>query len=437
MTAARDEAMIITVLRAQSRTGKSYSLRDGVLEKTSVATAKGRAVGLTVDTARDHAELLREITGELRSVLIPGYFSGSDVNEPFDIVYEAELRELLGPAGKGEVDGVWEIKGRPAPVAARLKKSIEPCAWQLLDFDTPEGMPPEFAGLDIAGRLALLEKVVPGISACERIECRSSTARIVKPGGVPGRASHAWVRLGDPTLTETLRLHIQVEAALHSLSFLSPRHSTTTGEIIGQARLTLLDLAVLIRGRIVFCSAPTISDAMAKAGWTVADAGVTIVNAGAGALDISGIAKPSAERLEAYRLKTGEHLKIGGQKASFSVTSCGALDLDTPVETTHAPVASFGEAVKWLQGQPKGTHLRCQTPFRDSVSEAAFICIDRGGQPYLYDSGTTTTYRLAAALPRELPDMRAVGSKLAAAVEGGMKDALAPAGSEDAMRWPW
>ena len=72
MTAARNEAMIITVLTAQSRTGKSYSLRDGVLEKTSVATAKGRAVGVPVDTAQDLAELLRKITGDPRSVLIPG-----------------------------------------------------------------------------------------------------------------------------------------------------------------------------------------------------------------------------------------------------------------------------------------------------------------------------------------------------------------------------
>jgi hypothetical protein len=190
MTAARDEATIITVLAAQSRTGKSYSLRDGVLEKTSVATVKGRAIGVPVGSAQDLAALLNEVTGDPSTVLIPGHFIGNDGGQPFDIVFEKELGELLGkPVGDDALAGVHAINGRP--VAARLKRSIEPCKWQVLDFDEPEGMPPEFAGLDIAGRLALLERVVPAISTCERIECRSSTARVVPPGGGPGRASHA------------------------------------------------------------------------------------------------------------------------------------------------------------------------------------------------------------------------------------------------------
>jgi Virulence-associated protein E len=407
MTAARNEAMIITVLTADKPTGKSYSLRDGKLDKVGVVNATGRAVGRPVDTAQDHAELLRKVTSDQRSVLIPGNFTGSSVGVPFDIVVKDELTELLGPGTTEEElrSGVWEIDGRPVGVAARLKESIEPCAWQVLDFDTPEGMPDKFK-LDIAGRLALLEEVVPGISTCERVEARSSTARVVKPGEVPGRASHAWVRLSDPALAETLRVHIQVEAALDGLSFLSPKRSRATGEIIDHARLTLFDTSVLIRGRIVFCSAPVISAGMAADGYTVADAGVEIVNAGAGPLDISGIRKPSQKRLEDYRKLTGERLKIkaGRDGASFSVTSRGALKPETPIEAEDAPVTSFGEAVKWLQDQPEEAKIRCQAPFRESVSWAAFIKLDPAGQPYLHDSGTSTSYRLAKHVPREVPE---------------------------------
>ena len=388
-------ATTLTVLTSQKRTGKSYSLRDGALQKTSVATAKGRAISVPVGSTQDLAALLNEVTGDPSAVLIPGHFIGNDGEQPFDIVFEKELGELLGkPLGDVALAGVHAINGRR--VAARLKRSIEPCVWQLLDFDTPEGMPPDFAGLDIAGRLALLEKVVLGISTCERIECRSSTARIVKPGGAPGRASHAWVRLSDPALVETLRLHIHVEAELHGLSFLSPRRSTKTDKTIGQSRLTLFDLSVLIRGRIVFCSSPTITRAMAQDGWSVADAGVTIVNRGAGALDISHIAKPAPERLKTYREKTGERLNVSGHGASLAVVSRGLLTLDTPIETDRAPsVETLGDAVKWLRDQPKETRQRCQTPFRTSVSEAAFIRLDTRGEPFLHDVGATTTYRLA------------------------------------------
>ena len=392
------DADTITFLLADRRTGKSYSLSsDGTPKKTSVATAKGRAHGVPVHDAVGLVVVLEQATSDPKAVLIPGHFVGNDDEEPFDIIYEQELAELLGKAkGDEKLAGMHHIDGRR--VAARLKRSIEPCAWTLLDFDTPEGMPPELADLNIAGRLGRLEPVVPGISACERVENRSSSARIVRPGGQPGRATHAWIRVSNPDLVETLRLHIHVEAELAGLSFFSPRYSTKTGEVIAQSRLTLLDLAVLIRGRIVFCSAPTIDRTMTNAGWSVADAGVAIVNPGGGPLDISRLAKPAPERLKTYRGRTGEQLQVSGRGASFSVISRGALDLDTIIETDHAPsVKTFGDAVKWLRSQPKDTHLRCQTPFRYSLSEAAFIKLDKNSEPFLHDAGTATTYRLDAS----------------------------------------
>ena len=104
------------------------------------------------------------------------------------------------------------------------------------------------------------------------------------------------------------------------------------------------------------------------------------------------LAKPAPGRLtRPYREKTGERLEVNGHGASFAIVSRGLLTLDTPIETDHAPVETFGDAVKWLRGQPKGTRLRCQAPFRTSGSEAAFIRLDPRGEPFLHDVGTTTT----------------------------------------------
>ena len=166
MAAARDEAMIITVLTAQSRTGKSYSLRDGVLEKTSVATAKGIAIGVPVGSAQDLAALLNEVTGDPSAVPIPGHFIGNDGEQPFDIVFEKELAELLGkPVGDDALAGVHVIDGDR--VAARLKRSIEP-----------------------------LRLAVAGLRYTRRHAARARGPRHRRPAGPPGndRARHLDLR---------------------------------------------------------------------------------------------------------------------------------------------------------------------------------------------------------------------------------------------------
>jgi hypothetical protein len=391
---------VITVLTSQQPTAKSYSLIGGELKKKAAVHAKGIAIGMAVHTAEELADVLRGVTASPNEVLIPGFFVGSKADEPFDVVYKTELKAWLGPAGKDGLSGLWEGDKGERPRAARIKGSVEPCAWQLLDFDSPPGMPGELADLDVVGRLELLEKISPGISRCERVQCRSSSARIVKPGGVPGRASHAWVQLSDPKLLDAWRSHMRVEAPLRGVSFPVFRRSKVTGEPIGSrpVHLTLIDLAVLHAGRIVFCSAPTIGRTT-MAGYSVVDAGVEIVNPGAGPLDISWARKPADARLAAYHDVTGECLDITRDGTSLVAHSYGMITLDTPIEAQDAPVVTVGEAAEWLKGQPKDTHVRCQTPFRESDSWAAFVNLDHAGKPFLYDSGTETNYWLANEIP--------------------------------------
>ena len=155
-------------------------------------------------------------------------------------------------------------------------------------------MPAKFAELGIAGRLDLLEEVLPGISTCERVEYRSSSARVLGPGVAPGRTSHAWIKVSDPSKVEVLRAHVRVEAELHGLSFPSPRHSSATGEVIDHARLTLVDTSVWGSGRMVFISKPTLSADLQRDRWIVNDAYVHIVNEGGGALDLSHVTVPES-----------------------------------------------------------------------------------------------------------------------------------------------
>ena len=448
---------IITVLTAESVTGKRYSLIGGELEKKAVAYAKGSAVSVAVNTAEELLNLLREVTESPNKVLIPGAFVGSKIGEPFDIVYEKELREWLGPDGKGDVSGLWHGDDGERPRAARVKGSVEPSVWQCLDCDTPPGMPPELAGLDIAGRLELLEKISPGISRCERVEERSASARIVAPGSAPKGASHAWIRISDPALLDAWRNHMRIEAPLHGASFPVSRRSTATGEAIGKPiHLTLIDLVVLTAGRLVFCSRPQIGRTT-MAGWKVADAGVRIVNPGGGVLDISRMGMPTQDRLAAHHEATGECLDITRDGKSLVVDSYGTITLDMPIEAKNAPVSTIGEAWEWLKRQPKGTHVRCQSPFRESTSWAAYVNLGHDGKkPFLHDSGTSTNYWLTDEIPAHVIDRlrkaltgrpgAAAGPDAGEAPRGSGEvpgldgtvvapdhEVLTPAGSEDAI----
>jgi P4 family phage/plasmid primase-like protien len=419
-------ADVITVLSTARPVGKHFELRNGQVHKGNGARfALGQARGAPIATAQHLMALLANVTAETNTVLIPGHFIGNDDETPFEIITKSDLADRLDlPEDSHGLAGIHTIDGQR--MAARLKVSIEPCAWLPLDFDKPPAMPEALAKLDIAGRLARLESIVPGISTCERVECRSSSARVVEAGHEPDPVSHAWVRVSDPEKIATLRLHVHVEAELAGLSFPSPNYSRTTGEVVGQRRLTLCDLAVWGIGRIVFTAAPCISSEMAAAGWTVAGPGLRIVNEGAGTLDLGKIKLPSRKRRAAYCRATGEHLEFSGKGRSLAIVSRGLLTHDTPIDTDQAPVSTFGEALRYLRDHPEIDRLRCQAPFRRSASEAAFIRLTGPGLAgFVHDSGVTTTFRC------EDPDVSVLAACAATFLQAAVAQEFAERHGED------
>ena len=106
-----------------------------------------------------------------------------------------------------------------------------------------------------------------------------------------------------------MKQHCHVEMVLHGKSFLSPRYSRRSpGAVIGHARRSVFDLAVLDAGRLIFCSLPELSQAMIDAGYVVDDANITIVNERGGPLVISGIELPDDTIRARYGEVTGEKL---------------------------------------------------------------------------------------------------------------------------------
>ena len=384
----------ITLIKAVSPpvVGKHFSMVNGTERKRSMAyITKGVAETRVVPDAETMVALLREVTERDDIVICPGLFHGATVGVPFDIVTKRGLASMLGLPGEDHAPGgVQNIKGKL--VAARIKDGISPSCWALCDADDPEGIPAQWSALDIGQRLALLEKVVPGLSACERILARSSSARVLRPGAAPGHHSHAWIRLSDPQQLERLRIHLQVHTVLEGLSFLHQKKSRATGAPIGIEHRTVIDTSVFQAGRLVFCSKPSLDQTMT--GCKVVDAGITVENAGIGALKLNlpmhGV---TTTALHSYRSKTNIKLAVSRSKnGNLNAHSVGQLRLDTMIEQRG------GAAKRLVTGSGEmapGSKLRCDTPFRYSASgDAAFIGWSAAGVPMLHDSGTSTTYHL-------------------------------------------
>ncbi len=123
-----------------------------------------------------------------------------------------------------------------------------------------------------------------------------------------------------------------------------------------------------------------------------------IVNPGGGVLNIGSIELPGKEPLKRYEKTTGQSVSFSHEHGALRVIVRNVLKLDTEIEV-KGDVKPLSE---WLAEMEIGQKLRCETPFRASISEAAFIKKDGDTDAILYDSGTNTIYPLAATFPDDI-----------------------------------
>jgi hypothetical protein len=199
--------------RAPTSVGKTYSIADGKLTKTSVASIT-KGVALTFPaTAENFVGALRHATESNNLALVLDSFIGATPDSPqIQVVTEDRLQSLTGgKIGDTNGQGFFSIGG--AIISARLKRLMQGSGWILLDADSPEGMPEDWTRLTLAERLTRLEPVLPGISTCRRIEYLGSSARVVNgSGAAKPEATHALIEISDPARLTLLRNHVRVES---------------------------------------------------------------------------------------------------------------------------------------------------------------------------------------------------------------------------------
>jgi putative DNA primase/helicase len=387
----------ITVIKSKTPTKvcKSYSLDPtGKLEKRAAANISvGQAKRVEVEEASYFVDLLNRVTEMQDIALCPGDWQRSQAGKQFKVLTEKALCELVG--GKiSEVQG-GVIDHRGELISARLARGINYSSWLLLDADNPPGIPSEWAEMGIAERLELWEPFLPGVGRCERIELRSSSARVVKNGEAPGMRSHAWIRVSDPNKIPILKAHIQVQIVLHSASFAFERRSRDDPhKVLASEHRSVFDLAVFDKGRLVFCAKPEVD----IEGYGVVDADVTLVNEGEGSLDLTLINLPSAAELSQHSIRTKQNLEFTHSGTGVQTVETGLLTPETEIEV-KGDVRSLSE---WVSRMSAGDKIRCEAPFRESQSEAAFIGLQKNGQPFIFDVGNTTKYVIAKRTAAEI-----------------------------------
>ena len=366
---------------------KRYTMGpDGSLVKTAIANViEGVAEYHHAVDADAMAHLLRDITRQSNRVLCAGRWRGCD-GESFRIVTERELARKVGKSvGDEALGGVVEHNGER--FAARLKRGIAPSQWVLFDADNPPGIPPHLAAMTVSERLEYWETMLPGLSTNERVELRGSSSRVHSVDEEPGPATHVWMRVDDPSSIARMKAYLSVAMVNQGLSFRYKRHSRLVpGTVVGIEARSVFDLSVFDAGRLVFCAQPDVE----PAGYVAADADIKIVNRGGGLLHIAHLKLPSRKDLKTYRERTGIDLELMDE--GLSVIDRGQLSLDTEITRR-------GEAkrlVDWLEGMRSGDKLRCESPFRESSSEAAFILKKQDGSAIVHDVGSGTTYTMQA-----------------------------------------
>lgn len=425
---------IITVVRdPENYLGKRFDTNpDGSISKSSnVRLSFGIAVQHHVPTHAALVELLNDVGNDPHAAIINAAFPGIEIDETFIILSESEIEKRLGlpAANREQQKGIHQLEynGKTYHAVGRFKENVRPSNWQLLDRDIDSHTPDKYVGLNTEAWLSALAAIIPGVDKVSYVETPSASSRVTHEGKAVGHGnSHLWILIAEPEDLERFRSSLIVRAAQAEMTWPKPRYSRSEeGKVIGRSLMTILDPSVLIPGRLVFDGQPTVSGNL-----SVLPMNVSFHQGDHDTLDTTATPFPDVREIKVIMRKAGveidAHIDSGGLK--FSADN---LSLDTEIETQQFGVLTLSQLVKpGIQGK-----VRCQSPFRDSESWAAFVSTNTEGIPFIFDSGTNTTHWLTNFEREELKTLLAtevieqlmpkVKADAAVALEDEAVDALA------------
>ncbi len=392
-TVPDQSSAIITVVRDPNNIlGKRFDLNpDGTISKQSaVSLSFGIAVQHEVETTEELEALLIEVSQDPYAAIINSSFKGVAIGEEFIILSAGEIEKRLGipRSDRERQQGVHQIEhdGKTYKAVGRFKENVSPSAWQLLDRDIDKHTPAKYKSLTTSEWIAELAAIIPDIDKVSYVETPSTSSRVMDQGKSVGSGNaHVWVKVLNPEDVERFRSAIVVLAAKQDMTWMKPRFSRTEPDkIVATSLTTILDPSVWTPGRLVFVGQPTVGE-----GLTVDPLKAIIHHGENDALDLSALVLPDAAQMRDISRKVGVEMKAHGTGGGVRI-SANDLKLGTEIETKDHGIVTVRQIIeRGITGQ-----VRCQTPFRDSQSWAAFYSTNVDGIPFVYDNGTGITHWL-------------------------------------------
>jgi hypothetical protein len=327
------------------------------------------------------------------------------------------LAQELGcdPEDRAKLAGFHKLGGKW--VAARIKESMVRGNYLLFDRDLADEMPDVLAAQPFEDWRRTVALVVPGFEDCGMVRLPSTTSRIVLDGErLDSFSCHAIVKVDDADDIERAWQVAYRRTLTTKLAAAEPwdddvtlafrkgvyERKKGTGALLRWSWWSIYDRSTWAVAREVFDGKPH-----------PVDPGIVVMPARAHLIDgaslrLSAITDPSPEEEEAmaaaeealtgcrvtctrtHRLAQrpkGARRRFKGWKIIVE-----ALTEDTDLDLGGGKWATIAE----LQAAGAG-HTRCQAPFRESSSMAAFYNTFADGTPFVFDSGTNEWFVLRRA----------------------------------------
>ena len=383
---------------------------DGSINKARAKSSRYTARTVAVDGVAALAGVIRGVGSRADQMISLSLFDDSPADE-WQVWACWDLAEALG-CDKGDRAALagFHLIGETW-VAARIKESMRLGSFLLFDRDMSEGMPKALADLEVDDWRAAAALLFPGADTCGCVLLPSTSNRIVVDGvGGRSRACHMIVEVDDPELIEGAWDQATHRSLITSfapapwddevpLAFAKPvyERKNGTGKLLRHSWWTIFDRSTWSVGREVFDGAPSTTCP-----------GVTILPPEVEHRDGPPLALAAVDDLtRAEKVKVEEAVRaITGVRPAISLERTPGRDGKMRVcrLSITVPDLELGLDVEQEDGSwttvraimaTGATHVRLQTPFRESVSMAAFYGVHADGTPFIFDMGTSEKHVLA------------------------------------------
>ncbi len=352
----------ITLLTAPDVVGKQFSLQaDGTVTKQSnIAVPVWKAATVNILSLASLQFLLSTLTAN--QAIILDYVEG--------VAGEYWL------ISKSMVDAEWKSPDG-APVYQLKKSSFTPSGIVALDWDHDESRPGALQDADYESWWERMVGVEPSLQGVGRLIVPSSSSRVIHTDGRDVFTSPSYHTYCMVTGKERVE---SVGQLLDARFWLAGQGYMATSKGGGQLRRTPFDPCTFSISRRVFESAPSVGPGLRLNGWdlNVQDGGLW---------DLNRIEMLTDEERQRYKEMTQREVRLVDNGRISVEVEVSDLDDALIVETKD-----FG----WMSiaDYKASSHekLRCNTPFRDSDSWAAYLNHHEDGSVFLYDVGDGTKH---------------------------------------------